>query len=228
MTKIKPVTEKSQLLLAMKLEREKFVATQNQLEQHRLRPRGLSSTEGFLLNGLFSLATAGRFPALLKRPVQAIALSWLNGRFGRLVSSSLAQSKPQTQRALFADIGGAEDGESASSDESLKLTAVDDLRRVSNELNAAIQQGLTAEIEPLSIALKAQIIKTRAVLETVAATSQTPVDRAVARARDIVQAQPWAAVGIAAGTALALWKRWQTKEQLRRDFETFYRQTGRR
>ena len=235
MTKIKSETQKSQLLMAMTLEREKFVATQLELEQQRLRPRGLSPTEGFLLNGLFSLATGGRFPALLKRPVQAIALSWLNGRFGRLVNSSLDQSKPQTQRALFADIdSGAEDGASATGDDASQLTAVDDLRRICNELNAAIQEGRTEEIEPLSAALKAQIIETRAVLETAAAASRTPVDRAIAWARDTAQAKPWAAVGVAAGAgyaagmALALWKRWQTKEQVRRDFETFYRQTGRR
>jgi len=237
MNKIKSETEKSKLLRAMALEREKFIATQHRLEQQRLRSRGVSPTEGMLLNGLFSLATGGRFPALLKKPVQAIALSWLKGRFNRLVNKSLAQDKPQAQRMLFADetidaMDAAAGAGAVDSVSPVQLKAVNDLRRVSNDLNTAIQEGRAADIESLSVVLRAQIAETRAVLEAAAAESRTPVDRALAWARANAYTRPWAAVGTGAGAgyavgaALALYKRWQAKRQARRDFQMHYQQTA--
>lgn len=241
MNKIKSETKKSRLLQAMTLERERFVAAQHRLDQEQLRSRGVSSTEGMLVNTLLSLATGGRFPAVLKKPVQALALSWLNGRFGRLVNSSLAQGKPKTPRPLFADeiAGDGPPVHAGAVVPSVQVKAVSDLRRVCNELNLAIQEGRTAEIEPLADTLKAQIIETRAALAAAAQASQTPVDRALARTRVYARTKPWAAVGVgagvgyAAGMALALLKRWQEQreaqremEEARRDFEAYYRQTA--
>lgn len=223
MNKLKTEVQKAELLDEMNRERARFVAGQGQ-RQHQVRQmRGVSSVEGALLNSLFTFAVGGRVPALLRKPVQAFALSWLKSRFDGLVARS--QARPAGSGKMLFQVGSAKPvalGE-APVPEPVHVEAVNDLRHASNALNLAIEQNRHDDVERLAETLRQQIVVTRDVLATAASLPDTPVDKAFSWMAANARTRPWAAVGAGAGLGyvaglgLAIWRRVQSRRQARRE-----------
>jgi hypothetical protein len=220
MSKIKTESRKNELLREMNVERTRFVRAGVVRTEHSHRARGVSSAEGALLNALFSVATGGRFPAFLRKPVQGFALAWLKGRFDKIVAGSLHPAPARPKAALFDE--GLSHTDASGAPVPTQVQSVNDLRRASNALNLAIKEGTTEEIQKCSEALKAQIAMTRIALDNANAGMTTAPDRAVGWMLRAANRQPWLAIGaslVAGFGAATVWSqlsRWQNAQQARK------------
>ena len=221
MSKIKTESRKNELLREMNVERTRFVRAGVVRTEHSQRARGVSSAEGALLNALFSVATGGRFPAFLRKPLQGFALAWLKGRFDKIVAGSLHPAPPRPKAALFGEALPPTDATGAPVP--TQVQSVNELRKASNALNLAIQEGTTEDIQRCSDALKTQIAMTRIALDNANAGMTTTPDRAVNWMLRTANQQPWMAIGaaLAAGFGAAtIWSqlsRWQNAQHSRKE-----------
>lgn len=221
MSKIKTESRKNNLLREMSVERAQFVRSTTVRTELAQRARGVSSTEGALLNALLSVATGGKFPGFLRKPVQGFALAWLKGRFDKIVTGSLHPAPPRPKAALFDEALPA--GGASNVPVPTQVQSVNELRKASNALNLAIQEGTNEQIQQRSEELKAQIALTRIALDNANAGMTTAPDRAVSWMLRTANGQPWMAIGVAvvAGFGAAtLWSqlsRWQNAQQSRKE-----------